>query len=383
MAIFSTPTVFAQPGVNPQSMNRHTSGDTVIIEERPGVRLVGVIDGAWVRGFEKLEASGIDVANWSSSTIGTILSGMMLVLPHQTPLKQVIGSAVEFYPLHLEKLRNLAGYNIQPPSAYSHVDIAKVMPQSAGAIALQHGNGTLEISQWRDCLVVAEGHDGTMQRLTPNQSELVAEATKSLQYQHEGLNAYQPVVKEALDRGDSYGTIRETVRGLAAKAHKPMFFEIWRNAEAQLPETLTGTQGFETWRNTFDTLCLFQNSSLMLNNPEAPEVLLKNGTTTTASWAMLTGERAMMPLTFNRRFTPEQAAGIKALWLMSDGAFKQGDRGQDLKAMQAMGAERYYDEVLLRRFDGSKPTNRRFADDRVPMDVTIVRVPLNGRDDNR
>lgn len=93
---------------------------------------------------------------------------------------------------------------------------------------------------------------------------------------------------------------------------------------------------------------------------------------------MFTGEDSMLPLTFFRRYSAQelQEQGVTAIWIMSDGAFKQGDRGEDLKAMRQLGPEKYYEKVLLSRFDNIQPGRKRYAEDRVPMDVTILRVPL-------
>lgn len=84
----------------------------------------------------------------------------------------------------------------------------------------------------------------------------------------------------------------------------------------------------------------------------------------------------MLPLVHSGRIWAGELVDVTAVWLMSDGAFKQGDRGEDLNAMRKLGPEKYYEEVLLNRFDNIKPGRKRYADDRVPMDVTILRVPL-------
>lgn len=378
---FNTETVefFLRAGVNPQSMNPDISGDTALKTldaSDYGQHMVAVIDGAWVKGFDKPEVVA-DIANWSSGTIANqLLHALHFNSDIYKSLGSIIHTAIPHYRRHMEELRERVGYSVTPPAPFEGIDLAKIGPQSAFAAILFNPGGDIEIAQVRDCMVVFEHADGGMWRQTPNQSEIVAEASKSLDIQHEGLGAYQARAQEII-LNNQWNERRGEVKILARAAHKPAFFKLWLQAEATLPAGLSGPEGFALWRNTFDTLCLCQNSAYFLNNPEA-ETVLRDGAVYTASWAMFTGEESMLPLTFYRRFSAQelQEQDVTAIWIMSDGAFKQGDRGEDLQAMRKLGPEKYYEEILLNRFDNSKPGRKRYAEDRVPMDVTIIRIPL-------
>lgn len=200
---FNTETVefFLRAGVNPQSMNPDISGDTALKTldaSDYGQHMVAVIDGAWVKGFDKPEVVA-DIANWSSGTIANqLLHALHFNGDIYKSLGSIIQAALPNYRRKVEELRQQVGYAVTPPAPFEGIDLSKIGPQSAFAVVLFNPDDSIEIAQVRDCMVVFEYADGTMGRITPNQSEIVAEACKSLDIQHEGLGAYQALAQEII-----------------------------------------------------------------------------------------------------------------------------------------------------------------------------------------
>ena len=370
--------VFLRPGVNPQSRDPNISGDSCIntVPTLYGQRLIGVVDGAWVPGFDHRRDLVPDIADWSSNTIARAMASAL----HQDDdtyhsVNVILNGALYSYRASLAALKRDVGYTVEIPSAFASLDPLKIGPQSAFVVALFNPDGTIDIAQVRDCLAVAEMVDGGMHRLTPNQSETSAAAGKVLGIQNEkaAVNAYQSLAKEIILAGE-WAPRRAEVLDLARQHHTPGFFPAVKETLEALPDDLSGEEGFKAFLVPLEILCLCHNSATFNNNVAAPEVELPDGTRVKASWAMFTGEADMFPLTNGVRVIPDP--NMRALWLMSDGAFKQGDRGEDLNALRKLGMDRYYREVLLPRFDGSAPGRKRYHPERVPMDVTIIRIPL-------
>lgn len=383
------PDVFERPGVNPQNMDPGVSGDTFFhsLYNKRHQYLVGVVDGAYVPGFSLRPGlvpgfshrPGLmpDIARWSSQTISLNLIHQMNAEEDVfRTLPDVLRKAISAYCVEVADLKVEVGYSIDLPPFYKNKGLnpLKIGPQSAFVVALFNPDSTIEIAQVRDCLAVAEMADGTMRRLTPNQSEQVEAAGKVLGIQNEkaAVNHYQSLAKEIIVSG-AWASRCGEIAAIAQRVHREAFYGAWSEMHVTLPEDITGPEGFALWLNAVETLCLCYNSATFNNNLNAPEVLLPDGAKVKVSWAMFTGEEDMLSLT---HVSKVDTYNMRALWLMSDGAFKQGDRGEDLKAMRHLGPEQYYQKVLLPRFDGSTPGRKRYHDERVPMDVTIVRIPL-------
>lgn len=361
------PEVLSLPGVNLQSMDPTVSGDAVLWTSKPnfhGDRLLAVADGAWVKGYEH-PVHAPDIAHWASNTF---LNNIAEAFPNPSPkpqsLTQLITSILPLYRSQVEDLRRKISYTAAPPAPFQDINLAKIGPQCTFAMVRFLKDGTLEIAQVRDTLVVLETKSGSMQNLTPNQSEKVEQATRTLNVQHESLSRYSKLAEEII-LGGQWSTRRREVATAARKVHKPEFFSLWKQQEATLPESLNGPEGLTQWNETLEMLCLCQNSWYFLNRPEKPP-----------SWAMLTGEETMLPLMFTRTLSRAELQNARAIWIVTDGAFRQGDRGADLRAMRRLGLKDYYRDVLLKRFNNSSPSRMRFSKTRIPGDVTIVKLPM-------
>jgi len=305
---------YVRAGANPQSPDPNVSGDTVVATPPdPEGRIVGVIDGAWVAGFE---GTGIDPAHWAARTAAELFTDAG---PSAPDLARTVSDTIPRYAAACKALKRRIGAGTQPPRAYANIDLRKVNPQAAFALARLCPDGGVEIAQVRDCMVALEDNQGRVCCLTPDQSASVAGATHGTTVAHESPAAYLHAMRAA---------------------HAPDFFALARE--------------------TLDWLCLHHNASHFLNRTDGAP-----------AWAMLTGEPAMLNLMTHRRLDADTLTGARRLWLVTDGAFRHGAATTDLTTMARLGPKHHDTDVIQQRLAG-----RFHTPDAPPTDIAVVQVHL-------
>ena len=385
------PNVFYKPGVNPSNMSPDVSGDTIINVQTRAGRLHGVLDGAWMPGFEHFEKENNTTTDgWSSQATARSLKKVMKTAAPDISLPEIMAATVELYHDEVEILKAQTGY--KPRDSLIITDPQKFMPQCAGVIALFRENGQIDICQWADCFVALAYRDETVKIITPDQFASVSQASKDGTNRIENPLTYQAFVKTSLESGMSYGAIRHQVQDMAVQVHAPDFFQnLWLKTDEKLNTNLSGEEGFAIWRQNIASICKEYNCAQFMNNPNNPLMIADNGEIMPTSYAMMTGEKAMLPLINYKTITPEQSYHLKALYLSSDGAlgpdasFFGGQRESALRKLHRLGSADYYDYMRDSMFEynqqnvtqqksGGKGTG--YHPTHIPMDVSIVQIPI-------